>query len=231
MESRRLSKKFIIQQTIANSIDENDFIAIVANGEFTKNKLIINLLKKSKLIIACDGAAHELNKRDIIPDYVIGDNDSLVQNYKAKNPYIYVSDQDTKDLTKAFDFTINQPEINKSPIVIFNANGNREDHFIGNFALLNEFGKQHNDVCMISDFGIFKYYPTGKHEVFCLPHQQISLFNLEANNKISTDELVWNLDNSSIDNLFMATLNQTLSNSYEIRSSKAIIIYTSFECK
>jgi thiamine pyrophosphokinase len=231
MESRRLSKKFIIQQTSAHLINENNFIAIVANGEFTKSKLIINLLKKSKLIIACDGAAHELNKRDIIPDYVIGDNDSLIQNHEAKNPYIYINDQNTKDLTKAFNFAINQQEIKKLPILFFNANGNREDHFIGNFALLNEFGKQHNDICMISDFGIFKYYSTGKHEIKCLQNQQISLFNLEANNKISTDGLVWNLDNSSIDNLFMATLNQTLSNNYEIRSSKAIIIYTSFECK
>ncbi len=40
----------------------NNPLLIVANGKFPNNKIPLRILKNSKFIIACDGAANKLNE-------------------------------------------------------------------------------------------------------------------------------------------------------------------------
>lgn len=219
----------MINKVLHNILNNNEFIAIVANGEPSNNPNITRLLQQATLIIACDGACAKLNNLSITPDYVIGDNDSITNNYLAKHSYIYDSDQNTNDLTKAFNFLKDKLKL-QLPVIIFNANGYREDHFIANFALLNEFGIRHDKLFMLSDYGIFKYVATSQ-SIKCKIGQQISIFNLSENNKITSAGLKWELNNLSLNKLFAGTLNQAIQTNINITIQKPIIVYITFDFK
>ena len=203
----------MINKVLHNILNNNEFIAIVANGEPSNNPNITRLLQQATLIIACDGACAKLNNLSITPDYVIGDNDSITNNYLAKHSYFL------KDKLKL-----------QLPVIIFNANGYREDHFIANFALLNEFGIRHDKLFMLSDYGIFKYVATSQ-SIKCKIGQQISIFNLSENNKITSAGLKWELNNLSLNKLFAGTLNQAIQTNINITIQKPIIVYITFDFK
>lgn len=206
-------------------------IAIVANGQFPEKAEIISLLRKSRAIIACDGAIHNLTKSKIIADYVIGDGDSAneISDKIVKNPYIYIADQNSNDLTKAFNHACdNFPE---SPIIIFAANGLREDHSIANFGLLFEFGRKHDSIAMVSDYGIFNICQSGISIFNVVAGQQISLFSLKNTTQISCPELKWPLANFCFKHLYSGTLNQASGNQITIDTTDNVILYRAYEIK
>ena len=99
---------------------------IVLNGEPCE----FDFLKSDK-IIACDGALEYLKKRDITPDVVLGDFDSL--GYVPENALTVPAEKDFTDGEMALDHAINKGLKN---LVFICAGGLREDHFLGNLALL-----------------------------------------------------------------------------------------------
>lgn len=212
------------------NIDTN-YIAIVANGKFPSRHDVLSLLQNAELIVACDGAAKQLNQHAIIPDYVIGDNDSNdIQQSQAHHEYIYIADQNSNDLTKAINFvnSIAQQNIN---IIIFAANGLREDHAIANFALLAKYSDIFPNIIMISDYGVFNVVTGTSNTLKTMPSQQISFFSLSTDNVINCLELKWPLEKHVFEYLYSGTLNQATSEKINISSRDKIIIYRSFEIK
>ena len=208
-----------------------NYIAIIANGLFPTKPEIINFLKKAKLIIACDGAIHNLARIGILADYAIGDGDSaeIIARAFSKNPYIHIPDQNSNDLTKAFNFAIeNLPD---QPIIIFAASGLREDHAIANFGLLAEFATRNNKTAMLSDYGIFNVCRKGSTILTAITGQQISFFCLNQTTLVSCPELKWSLEDFSFKNIYSGTLNQATQNQLTIDSSGSLIVYRAFEIK
>jgi len=206
-------------------------LAIIANGQFPVDPQIIHSIKSSSVIITCDGAINNLFQHSIISDFIIGDGDSLTKFAPGltRNPYIHIPDQNSNDLSKAFNFAVdNFPEL---PIIIYAANGLREDHSIANFALLSVFAKQHSLVTMISDYGIFNVCHEGISKLTTLKGQQISIFSLDNQAKITCQELKWPLNQFQCSNLFSGTLNQATKESIIINTDKEIIVYRTFEVK
>ena len=78
----------------------NKPLVIVANGEFPKNPIGLNLLKKAKFIICCDGAADKLVKKGYSPNLIIGDFDSISDliSKQYKDISLKVLDQSKNDL-------------------------------------------------------------------------------------------------------------------------------------
>ena len=66
-------------------------VCIILNGEIKDYKYIKNIIYKNNYdyIICSDGGANHTYKMDIVPDYIIGDLDSVEDNilkyYKSKN--------------------------------------------------------------------------------------------------------------------------------------------------
>lgn len=211
--------------------DYQNHIAIVANGQFPERAEIIRLLEKSRIIIACDGAIQHLIKSKITADYIIGDGDSVceIPAKIARNPYIHIADQNSNDLTKAFNYAKDNFPI--SPIIIFAANGLREDHSIASFGLLFEFSKKHDKVAMISDYGIFNSCRSGKSIFNVIKGQQISLFSLKQTTQINCPELKWPLSNFCFNHLYSGTLNQASGNQITIETTDDITLYRAYEIK
>lgn len=200
---------------------------ILANGTFPKKEKLISEILCANFLIVCDGAAKHLKKISKEPNIIIGDLDSISKRLKKKfsKKIIHVQEQETNDLTKAFNYCIQN---GFKDIEIFGATGKREDHTLANIFLLYHYSK-YAKVCMKSDFGIFEVYDT-PCSIASFKGQQISIFCLDTTCKLTSKSLKYPLKNLSLKNLFQGTLNEALEKTFKISSSKKtqIMIYKKF---
>jgi len=116
-------------------------IAIIANGTITNYDFYKEILQDFNFIICADGGANIAKELDIIPDYIIGDMDSIKTSvfnfYKELNKTKIIKDTnpDKTDLELAINLaeTLNPFKIN-----IFGAIGNRIDHTLANILCLDK---------------------------------------------------------------------------------------------
>jgi len=187
-----------------------------------------NLLRKAENIVCCDGSAQKILDFGIEPDYIVGDLDGLSvelkQHFALK--IIQNPDQETNDLTKAVEFCISK---NWKQIAILGATGLREDHTLGNISLLCDYKKRLDDVVMVSDFGIFT--PILETTIFnSYPEQQISVFSLHPETKLTFKGLKYPVTNQSFASWWQGTLNATIGDSFEIvlHDKGNVIVYVAF---
>ena len=219
-----------IHQILDKIYPVNNHVAIVAHGEFPKNDKLIELIKKAKTIICCDGAITNLLAHDIIPDYIIGDCDSLPDkiftDFAAK--IIKIPEQQNNDLTKAVNFATEKLQENN--IQIFAATGLREDHTVGNIALLAKYAKLTKRIAILSDYGIFTVH-NGKNKIKTIPGQQVSLFSAAHDLRLNSEGLVWDLNDFQLDFWYQGTLNQAVGDNFQLDSNGLVIVYRAFEVK
>ena len=115
-------------------------IAIIANGSMNNKKLHKELLKDFDIFICADGGANNVKELGIIPDYIVGDLDSIensTYNYfreQAETEIIKDTNQDKTDLELAISLA---ETLNPCEIKIFGAIGNRIDHTLANIYCLD----------------------------------------------------------------------------------------------
>lgn len=196
-------------------------VIIMSNGAYPKHPLPLKLLKEAEVLICCDGAADEIIANGIIPSVIIGDMDSIshVNRLKYNDMIIQVNDQDTNDQTKAIEYCIKQGYFD---ITILGATGKREDHTLGNISLLS-FYSHKIKVCAVSDYGVFT--PVSERTTFkSFPGQQISIFSLSPETRISSEKLKYPLDKMRLRSWWMGTLNESISDEFSLLFDKGELI-------
>ena len=128
----------ILLMFASHTIFANNTCLIIANGHFDK-KLVLNLITKHPLVVALDGAANNLIRTDIIPNYILGDFDSISDHaesyFKGKDvPFISTPDQNYTDLEKGILFC--KEKDTKEILITCALGGDRTDHLFGNLSLL-----------------------------------------------------------------------------------------------
>jgi thiamine pyrophosphokinase len=199
---------------------------ILADGSFPVNEIPLGYLRDAEHIICCDGSAESLVMADLEPEAIVGDLDSLSPEFAERfaGRVFKDSDQDTNDLTKAVNWCINK---GYKEIVIIGATGKREDHTIGNISLLAEYVKMIK-VTMITDTGIFSSY-LESCSVSTFPGQQVSIFSINSETKITSSGLKYGLDKLKLHNWWRATLNEATGDSFELRfTGGPLIVYQKF---
>ena len=98
------------------------------------------LIEKSDLIIACDGAMKNCAESSLAVDFLIGDMDSIseetLQYAESKNTEIIkILDQQNNDLSKAISFA---QKLSPQSIEIIGVDGGRSDHQFANYFSLFE---------------------------------------------------------------------------------------------
>lgn len=154
------------------------------NGKIPKEK---NFYKNFNMIIAADGAANDLCNMDIIPDYVIGDLDSIKHKILKKIPpenVIKLISQDKSDFEKSVDYI--KDKFNED-FIVTGVEGGFIDHFIYNLniILLNNlsfYSKPFYGIVLEND----------EFNFTLKKNQRISFFGYN-NTKIFTSGLKWNL--------------------------------------
>ncbi len=203
---------------------------VLANGDFPKEKYLIELLKNAKIIVCCDGAANKLLQHNLQPSYIIGDCDSISSEIKNRyNDKIVVRpEQSANDLAKALKFM--QTTLSVEKIIILGATGSREDHMLGNIAILAEFAPLFIDMCIISDHGIFSAH-NDTTEIQTIKGQQVSFFALNPDTIINCQELKWPLINFKMKNWHSGTLNQAIGSKIHLHITHTTLVYRAFEIK
>lgn len=197
---------------------------VLANGEFPSRPIALSILENCKFLVCCDGAINNLTGTDKQPDAIVGDCDSLSgENKKRFADIIHsIPEQETNDLTKAVTFCIQQ---GRKEITILGATGKREDHTIANISLLCEYMKG-CDVQMITDFGVFNAIDS--NSLFeSVPAQQVSLFCVDPC-IVTSHNLLYPIKDRIFTNWWQATLNESMSNEFAIRTNGRLIVYRAF---
>lgn len=209
---------------------KDEYHVVLANGEFPHHEYLHDVIVNAQSIICCDGAVNKLVKHNIEPDYIIGDCDSLHPSIQKKyaDKISKIAEQSSNDLAKALNFAKQTLELKR--IVILGATGLREDHTLGNIALLLKYLDSFVTLAMISDFGIFTPHHSTS-TLLTIPGQQVSFFSLNADNVFNCEELKWPLNQLKLSAWNTGTLNEATQERLTLHVTYPAIVYRTFEIK
>ena len=197
-------------------------IAVVLNGQMPKEKILINQIQSADYIIAVDGSGTTLIDLNIIPDVIIGDLDSI-NSIKDKNiEFVKTEDQSKTDFRKTLEWCI---EKNILEISIYGISGKSDDHFLGNYYTLNDFGTiikwtAYTDFSFISPC-------KGTKEFESFSGQKVSLFCMTGESIINSKNLEYPLKSYLLKPSDKAVRNISVSTKFSIASSNNILVFQS----
>ncbi|MDP4177431.1 MAG: thiamine diphosphokinase [Bacillota bacterium] len=132
-------------------------IIILSGGVKPSYKLLIKEINNCDLIICADSGANCLYRYNIIPDYLIGDFDSIDEQilkfFTEKQVIIerYPKEKDSTDTEIAFEKAIS---LGASEIIFLGCTGGRIDHTLGNLGLLKKCLDLKIDAYLVDDQNI-----------------------------------------------------------------------------
>lgn len=181
-------------------------IVIIANGQNFSDTILKEKTFEANCIIAADGGIYNCLENNIIPDYVVGDIDSI-ENVKnkisEKTQVIRIEEQETTDMQKALAFA---ETLNPGNIDIFCSFGKRTDHTLGNILILNNYSKI--PITMYDEFGFFKMLCSGFHNYKNKKGKTISLFTISELTNIELEGFEFPLSEHFIGQAFIGVSNK-----------------------
>lgn len=200
--------------------------AILAGGDYPAAARPLQILLQAPLVVCCDGGADRYIAEGHTPDIIIGDGDSLSEENRTRfaDRIIHNPDQETNDQTKAVQYLLSE---GKRRIAIVGATGKRDDHTLGNIALLAEYLRMGAEVRSYTDYGVF--IPcSGESSFECKKGAQVSLFNINAKSLVSNgltypiyDFTQW----------WQGTLNEAPEGKFSISAEGEYLVYVTYERK
>ena len=200
---------------------------ILGAGDFPSNSIPLTILERAPYICCCDGAGATLMRHGVMPDAIIGDGDSLDEEFKKKNANIIhlVHEQDDNDLTKATRFCLNNGLTN---IAYLGATGKREDHTIANISLMLTYkNKWGISPTMITDYGYF-VPAKGNNEFETFKGQQVSIFNVSCT-RLAATGLRW--EPYVFEHLWQGALNEATGQHVIFECNGDYIVFLTHEAK
>ncbi len=198
--------------------------AIFANGEINNYEKTKEYLKNAELIICADGGLRHVDRLQLIPDFVLGDFDSvdpsLLQKYrefkKPVPPKTASSQEDTlfsrlvtshvefitfptdKDYTDLELALVHAAKAGVREALIFGGMGGRPDHFFANALALITAKEQGIKAALVGDQAIIEL-GEGKFEKKSKPGATVSLIPISpVVEGVTTHGLKYPLKNESL---------------------------------
>jgi thiamine pyrophosphokinase len=170
---------------------------LIANGELNCSDLKRIDLAQFTEVVALDGGAVRSLECGIPPDVIIGDLDSIPENYRDKfnnSQFIHKPLQDLNDLEKGIIYCI---EEQADKLTILGLTGGRTDHLFNNFSVLARYDRK------ISITVIDKYARIllirNNYQFRGKPGQIVSLIPIGKVKGITTRGLKYALKNDSLE--------------------------------
>ncbi|HSL88587.1 MAG TPA: thiamine diphosphokinase [Ignavibacteriaceae bacterium] len=197
---------------------------ILANGKPPRKQIVAFLLRKGYSTLICaDGGANHARKMNLVPDYIIGDLDSIsaitLKYYQAKSDIIKLSRQNDTDVEKAIKLAISKQF---DEAVLLGVTGDRLDHTFCNLGIVLKFFDKIR--CMIiAENSIL--FPLSKLNIIkSIPGETISLYGFNKKTKISTAGLKYSLSKTALPfGERESTSNVSISNTLKISIKGGII--------
>ncbi|MCX6148895.1 MAG: thiamine diphosphokinase [Ignavibacteriales bacterium] len=171
---------------------------ILANGKSPDKKIIRFLKKKGyKTLICADGGANSARRLNLIPDYIIGDLDSISENnlqfYTGKSEIIKINRQNDTDLEKCLKFAIRK-KFNEC--FLLGTVGDRLDHSFANLSIVLKYSDKIK-INLISERSLLTT-EKGTVEFASFPGETISLYAFNEKTVITSKGLKYKLDNDQL---------------------------------
>ena len=203
-------------------MNEKKNVSVILNGQMPTDDTIINQITNSDYIIAVDGSANKLFDLEIIPDVIIGDLDSL-QNIKNKDiELVKTPDQNKTDFRKTLEWCIEKNILN---ISIYGISGESEDHFLGNYYTLSDFGEKISWKAF-TDFSVISPC-VGNKKFESFKGQKVSLFCMKGSSTINSENLEYPLQSYHLKPSDDAVRNLSLEDHFTIDSTAIILVFQS----
>ena len=140
---------------------------VLCDGDYHSHAVALSILQHAKYLVCCDGAGMHYILHGGTPDAIVGDGDSLPDEFKRRYADLVhlVDEQDDNDQTKATRFCMKQGMIMR---------------------YMREWGL---DVTMITDTGYF-VPASGLQSFETFARQQVSIFNFGCT-RLSAKGLKW----------------------------------------
>lgn len=197
---------------------------MVCAGDFPTHSIPLAMLDSTPRIVCCDGATQALVDSGRTPWRIVGDFDSVSNDMRRRFADImrHNPDQETNDQTKAIKYLAAK---GLRRIAIVGATGKREDHSLGNIALVPDYLSDCVDARMYTDFGVF-IPSAGDIDIHTGCHAPVSVFNFGAT-ALAASGLQWPL--RPFDRLWQGTLNRSVSPTVRIRANGPILVYLPYQ--
>jgi len=197
-------------------------VSVILNGQMPTDDTIINQITNSDYIIAVDGSANKLFDLEIIPDVIIGDLDSI-HNIKNKNiELVKTPNQNKTDFRKTLEWCIEKNILN---ISIFGISGESEDHFLGNYYTLSDFGEKISWKAF-TDFSVISPC-MGNKKFESFKGQKVSLFCMKGSSIVNSENLEYPLQSYHLKPSDDAIRNLSLEDYFTIESTTTILVFQS----
>ena len=177
------------------------------------------MIKRYKCVVVANGLfptgqqALELLRQ---AEFVVACDGAVIGLENGRLPDAVVGDLDVKTL-------------GFREVLILGATGRREDHTLGNISLLAQYVTEFERVEMVSDFGWF----TPLYRTTTLdsePGQQVSLFSLYPNGRISVSGLRYPIEKRRLLYWWEATLNEATGKEFTVilEEDARVLVYRTF---
>lgn len=197
---------------------------VLAAGDFPRHVLPLSLLRMAGRVVCCDSAADNFVEHfGSLPWKVVGDGDSISAALRERlgESMLTVAEQETNDMTKATLYAESQ---GLRRIAYVGATGKREDHTLGNVALLVEYLRRGLEVRMYTDHGVF--VPCDGQCRFSVPiGTEVSIFSFGARH-LQADGLRYPLYDFTA--WWQGTLNETVSDVFSVRADGVFMVYACY---
>ncbi len=171
---------------------------IWANGHTPAKSLVLKLFNRGYSVLFCaDGGANAAKKAGIVPDYIIGDFDSVEKEtlnyFSGKSEIIEQKRQSDTDIEKTLKIAL---KMKFTEAVILGGGGNRLDHTIGNVSIMLKYSGKIR-IYMIHGNSAASVY-SGKNKFNTFKGETISLFGFDGRTKFKSTGLKYPLRNISL---------------------------------
>jgi len=171
---------------------------ILANGQPPQKSVIWFLMKTGcKILICADGGANSAYKLGLIPDYIIGDFDSIKEEtlsfYNGKSKIIKIKRQNDTDVEKCLKYAIKKKI---KEVVLLGGTGDRLDHSFCNLGIVLKFSEKIK-IKAIHQKSVLSVC-SGTVSLNTIPKEIISIYGFEKRTKINSTGLKYPLKNVAL---------------------------------
>lgn len=216
----------IVQQNSPFIVDRSiiqDRALLLANGPSPSKDELGRLRALSTTFIAVDGGANAAFRHGVTPDIIIGDCDSVDEQYLALHPHHRIADQETNDLEKALSYCV---EHDIKRVLLAGCLGLRLDHTLTNLTVMARFS-QLIDMVLIDEHQLAFICPIAQ-EVHIIGNigDFLSLFPLHAEvGPISLSGVAHPFEHLYMDPMKkVGTLNRIVAPNVSLKCLKGLIL-------
>ena len=171
---------------------------IIANGKSPRRNVIDFLVNRGYSTIICaDGGANSAMKLGVVPDYIIGDLDSIdektLKYFRSKSDVIRISRQNDTDVEKCLKFALRK---GMKEAVLVGVTGDRLDHTFCNLGIILKFFDKIS-LKIIAEKSLLTAH-SGRTEISAKRGETISIYGFSKKTKITSLGLKYKLNKTAL---------------------------------